>query len=134
MKKIHLLTLLISDLALFSCTTNEPKSDIHLNKGEKWKVNSEMKPHIDRGDEILDAFVAEEYNDYSSLAKDLKAQNSALIKSCTMTGEGHNELHKWLHPHMELINKLSQSKDQKEVADIISQLEDSFKLYHTYFE
>lgn len=134
MKKTHLLNLLISALALFSCTTNEPKSDIHLNNGEKWRVNSEMKPHIERGGEILEAYISNEDDDYLTLAKDLNTQNTALIKSCTMTGDGHNELHKWLHPHMEMIEKLDQAKDQKEAATIITQLEESFNLYHTYFE
>lgn len=72
--------------------------------------------------------------DYHALAKGLKRQNEQLIKSCTMEGRGHDELHKWLHPHMTLIEKLARTNESSEAQMIVQQLEESFRLYNSYFE
>ena len=51
-----------------------------------------------------------------------------------MKGESHEELHKWLHPHMQLIEELAQAKDSDEADPIIRDLEDSFNTYDSYFQ
>ena len=112
----------------------ETTSAINLNQGEKWQVNPEMKPHIEKGKELLADFISTESQDYQELAENLKAQNSALIKSCTMKGESHDELHKWLHPHLELTNALAEAESAEEAEEIVSELQQSFKMYQNYFE
>ncbi|HMS50766.1 MAG: hypothetical protein IT272_02045 [Chitinophagales bacterium] len=135
MKQIQKLVLMIVGMAIFfACNTNHSKGELKLNNGEKWKVNEEMKPHIEKGNEILKEFISKQDQDYRKLAESLKEQNNALIKSCTMKGESHDELHKWLHPHMELIKKLSNVRDSKEAGGIISELEKSFETYYIYFQ
>ncbi len=135
MNNIQTLFLMITALTfIFACNPNSSKSNIHLNDGEKWNVNSEMKPHIEKGEKILNEFISKNDTDYPQLAKKLNKQNNALIQSCTMTGESHEELHKWLHPHMELIKALSNVQDLDEAREILSKLEASFKTYHTYFQ
>lgn len=57
-----------------------------------------------------------------------------LIGSCTMQGESHDELHKWLHPHIALIKKLEDAKDPKVAEVIVGQIEQSFQTYQNYFE
>ncbi|MBB4118998.1 Skp family chaperone for outer membrane proteins [Mesonia hippocampi] len=135
MKRIQKLALMIVGVAvMLSCNSNYQKSDINLNNGEKWTVNNEMKPHIEKGNALLDSFISQQDKDYLGLAKNLKAQNKALIKSCTMKGESHDELHKWLNPHMELIEALSNTKNDKDATLIVAKLENSFKTYNTYFQ
>jgi hypothetical protein len=107
---------------------------LSLNEGKKWPVNAEMKPHIEKAHEILKEYQARQDEDFKTLAEALDAQNTSLIKSCTMTGEGHEELHKWLYPHMELIDKLSDAKDKSSADQIISELENSFNTYHEFFK
>ena len=119
---------------IIACESNHQKSDINLNNGEKWIVNSEMKPHIEKSKELLKKYNSTKGNDYKQLAEDLKDQNNALIKSCTMKGESHDELHKWLHPHMGIIEDLSNAKDLNEAETIISRLEASFKTYDKHFQ
>lgn len=102
-----------------------------LNVGEKWQVNIEMKPYIIEGQNLLNAY---DKGDYKMLAKQLKEKNSGLIKSCTMGGKSHDELHKWLHPHLQLVAALENAKNEQEANAIIDQLSQSFTLYHTYFE
>jgi hypothetical protein len=117
-----------------ACDSNYSISDLKLNNGDKWKVNAEMKPHIEMGNEILKTYLAQKGTNYHELAEDLKNQNNTLIKSCTMKGASHDELHKWLHPHMALIQDLSKARDSKEAELIVSRIEQSFKIYNFYFE
>lgn len=135
MKKIQKQILMIFGLiSIIACDSNHQKSDIKLDNGEKWEVNAEMKPHIKKGSETLDMFISQKNVDYQNLAEELKTQNNLLIKSCTMKGESHDELHKWLHPHMELIEELSNTKNDNDAKEIITKLESSFKTYHKYFQ
>jgi hypothetical protein len=129
------LILLFAGITLFfACQSHQNTGPIKLNHGEKWAVNAEMKPHIEQGINILNDYVAQSGSDYKKLAADLKTQNDQLVKSCTMSGESHDELHKWLHPHMELVGELAAATDPKTAETIIGQLEQSFKTYQNYFK
>jgi hypothetical protein len=107
---------------------------LKLNSGEKWLVNEEMRPFIEEAERILNEFVDNKLTDYKTLASKLSEQNSGLIKSCTMKGESHDELHKWLLPHMDLIKSLDQEKDTDRAGTIVHDLRLSFDTYHQYFK
>lgn len=107
---------------------------IQLNNGEKWIVNEEMKPFILEAETNLNDYLKSNSRYYKTLAEQLKEKNSGLIKSCTMKGESHDELHKWLLPHIELIKKLEKSTNNDEAIKVIEQLNTSFKTYHQYFQ
>lgn len=107
---------------------------IRLNNGEKWMVNEEMKPFIIESEEILVQFIESESRDYQQLAAQLEVKNSGLIKSCTMKGESHDELHKWLHPHIDLIKELKQEEKFDKAKSLVQELNNSFKTYHQFFE
>lgn len=145
-----------STLVLFGCgnhTTSEQLSDtethathesghsaeitaeaIELNQGEKWAVNDEMKPFITESENLITAYNTAGSTDYKTLASQLKTQTSGLIKSCTMKGKSHDELHKWLHPYMEQVEHLSNAPDEALAEKHLADIEKSFTLYHTYFE
>ena len=65
--------------------------------------------------------------------KEIIIKNDELINSCTMDGKSHDELHKWLAPHLELVEKLGAS-DDAEAKELVSKLADSYKTYHEYFQ
>ena len=123
-----------SIIFLSACNSKHSTGETNLQNGQKWKVNAEMKPHIDQGIGVLKAYLSQGNTDYSALEKALQVQNTDLIESRTLKGESHDELHKWLHPHMALIEKLSKAKDLTEANTIISQIEQSFKNHQNYFE
>ena len=110
---------------------NSGEVSIELDNGKKWKVNTEMTPFITSGEQILNEF---DGKDYKALAKQLKEKNNGLIKSCTMNGKSHDELHKWLHPHLQLVDALSKAKNEQEAEEVISELKKSFTTYNTYFQ
>ncbi len=151
MKKLVLLV--ISAFVLSSCNNNPKESNsnqetakqaehhqddehaeaIQLNHSEKWVVNNEMKPFVLEGESLVNNYLQNKQTDYKALASQVKAQNSMLVKSCTMDGKSHEELHKWLHPHLELVKALENAADTVKAADIVTQLQDSYQLYHQYF-
>ncbi len=109
-------------------------SPIELNNGEKWAVNEEMKPFIDDAEKLLSAYIKKGDGDFHSLAEKLREKNQELIKSCTMEGKSHQELHKWLEPHLELVDELTDAQDAETANAIIAKLSDSYKLYNQYFD
>lgn len=152
MKKI--LWIALVSFSVMSCNSSPEKTDgdatvtlheedhhhddsaeaIELNDGQKWQVNDEMKPFVEAGESSLNAFLNSSSKDYAALAKQLKEQNDALIKSCTMTGKSHDELHKWLHPHLELVEELSKASGEQQGNELTARLKKSFETYHQYFQ
>ena len=113
---------------------DESSEAIELNNGEKWLVNEEMKPFVLKGEELVNSYIQNNHTDYKALAQQVKDQNSQLIKSCTMDGKSHDELHKWLHPHLELVKELENSSDENEAKEIVLKLQKSNEMYHQYFK
>lgn len=60
-------------------------------------MNDEMKPFVAKGEGLVTTYLQSSQTNYNKLAQKLKDQNNQLIKSCTMKGKSHDELHKWLH-------------------------------------
>lgn len=113
---------------------NESSEAVELNNGEKWVVNEEMKPFVMKGEELVNTYIQDGQTDYKALAEQLKDQNNQLIKSCTMTGKSHDELHKWLHPHLAIVKTLEDETEAGKTNEIVSQLQHSYKEYHEYFQ
>ena len=128
------LIVVFSTLLFWAACNTAPIGNLKLNNGEKWAVNAEMKPHLEKANQVLKEYLTQNGTDYKKLAADLKAQNDQLIKSCTMKGESHDELHKWLHPHIELISKLADASDENLAKSIIAQLEQSVNTYQNYLQ
>lgn len=114
--------------------TEESSNEIKLNNGKKWEVNEEMKPFILEAEILLNEYIDNGASDYQTLASQLKDKNKGLIQNCSMKGVSHDELHKWLHPHMDLIDFFGKSEGNEDAQVIIQQLEKSFDTFHLYFE
>lgn len=112
---------------------DENSEAIELNNGEKWLVNEEMKPFVLKGEELVNEYIQANKTDYKELAVQLKNKNSQLIKSCTMDGKSHDELHKWLHPHLELVKELENETDTTKANEIVSKIQHSYQVYHQFF-
>jgi len=78
----------------------EPEPEIlQLNNGEKWAANTETVEAIDNMIVIL----ATEYDEervinYSSDGQKLEIEFNKMIENCTMTGEAHEQLHRYIMP------------------------------------
>lgn len=107
--------------------------NISLNNDERWKVNEEMKPFIRNGENLISQYLNNNNNDYQKLATELENENSNLIKSCTMEGKSHEELHKWLHPHLELVRELQKQNNSEAARLVVNKIKDSYTLFYKYF-
>ena len=107
--------------------------EIELDNGQKWAVNKEMIPYVLNGEKLVSTYLANNETDYAALAKNIGLENGKLIKSCTMQGKSHEELHKWLNPHLLLVEDLEDATTTDEAAAVIKKLEASYKMYHEYF-
>ncbi|HRP01383.1 MAG TPA: hypothetical protein PLE30_01935 [Candidatus Kapabacteria bacterium] len=114
--------------------SEEDNSPLTLDNGKKWKVNDEMRPFVLQGEEIVGKFYDLKDTNYAALAVDIKRLDDELIKSCTMDGKSHDELHKWLNPHLELVDDLSKASTASNGSAIVAKLKDSYKKYHQYFQ
>lgn len=113
---------------------NENSDIIELNNGEKWKVNEEMKPFVSKGEELVNTYIQTNGTDYKLLAEEIKSENSKLIKSCTMKGKSHDELHKWLLPHLEIVKTLEAETDSVKATHAVTNLQQSYQDYHKNFK
>ena len=118
----------------FSCRNNTKDTRIILNNGMKWKINTEMMPPLEVSKKLISEFVANDEKDFYALADKLKENNKLLISSCTMKGKSHDELHKWLHPYMTLVDDLENAENESEANQVFKRIEQSFIIFNQYFE
>jgi hypothetical protein len=112
---------------------HEDADSIVLNHNEKWKVESAMLAHIRHMEQDINAFEATGPKDYNVLATKLKTNIDLLTSSCTMTGQAHDELHKWLLPYIDTVESLANSKSEKEAAEVLETIKHSFQTFNKYF-
>ncbi|HMN32793.1 MAG: hypothetical protein IT215_01015 [Chitinophagaceae bacterium] len=152
MKQIPLILALSVCSVFYSCNNTAPSENnssqitvnhseeqnqeeaIILDNGKKWKVNDNMLPYILDAEKIFIAYLDNHDVDFKKLAKDLENKNDSLTSNCTMEGQAHDELHKWLLPHLELTEKLSSAESENEAQNQIKELKLSFETFHKYFE
>ena len=107
---------------------------IQLNNGEKWEVNADMLPPIQNMELQINAFIESDEKDYNLLAQGLKSDIDELTSSCTMTGQAHDELHKWLLPYIDLVNELLEAETEAEEVQQFENIQASFATYNQHFE
>jgi TolA-binding protein len=113
---------------------SEEIQSIELNNGEKWKVDSNMMPHIRNMESDINSFSNLEKKDYKSLAEKLQSNIDLLTSNCTMEGKAHDELHKWLLPYIDLVTELSKAQNETEAAKQFENIQTSFRTFNQYFQ
>jgi hypothetical protein len=104
-----------------------------LNEGEKWKVNTEMLPHILRMEDRLQTFEQSKEKDFKAFGEKSQHDFELLIASCTMKGESHEQLHKWLILHIQLVKDMAVVENSVDGSKLCKQMEHSFNTFNEYF-
>ena len=107
---------------------------IELNNGEKWTVDANMLTHIRTMENDVISFAKVEQKDYKVLSEKLQASIDLLTSNCTMTGQAHDELHKWLLPYMDLVEELSEPEDKIEAEKQFQEIQTSITTFNHYFQ
>lgn len=151
--KTKILTLLIVPTFFFACNQSVEKEEIvedetehkhadhsdkiNLNEGKKWKVDPEMLEIIQKMKSDIVTFSSgkeSELKDYQELSDKIQTNIEELTSSCTMTGQAHDELHKWLLPFIELAGEFEECSEMHAAKEIHLALKESFVEFEVYFE
>ena len=116
------------------------EAQIQLNNGKKWKIPKNMIQHIrDMEKEVLDfesrtkSYETINLAEYQVLGNILNTKIQLLTASCTMSGQAHDELHKWLVPYIQLAESLLETKNTEEAKKIYPKIKHAFEVFHQYF-
>lgn len=144
----------IASLLLLSCS-NDPKPNtetaqvtetpapqedafgakpIELNKGNKWVLTKEMNEYVEQGSALVKRYLDANQTDYRRLAADLNDRTHKMIAANTLTGPAHDELHKWLEHHSNLIIALDLASDEKQARAVARVIKGSYDRYEQYFQ
>lgn len=110
------------------------EASLSLNNGSRWKVNETMMPFVTKMEKDIYGINPESVEDAKLLAETLQQRIDSLTSNCTMDGQAHEELHKWLLPHIELVKALSEANSLEASATIQEDLKQSMKTFEQYFE
>jgi hypothetical protein len=99
---------------LLSCGTKEKHDHAHpgaptvsLNQGEPWEANRETTEGINQMIGLITEFQLQSDEDYPTLKADLVSEFDTILQKCTMKGEAHNQLHHYLEPLKQELDRLS---------------------------
>lgn len=107
---------------------------INLNQGKKWIVPAEMQGYLTQSETLVANFFPKTIVDYHLLAKQLQNLKSELVQNCTMKDQGHDALHLWLVPYMDLLDTLAATENTNDGEIIVKELTHAFEIYHQHFE
>lgn len=99
-------------------------SHVKLDNGKRWVANAETTEGIKNMMNFIYDFEAE-VQTYEQLQEDLQNEFRMIFKKCTMTGEAHDQLHNYLIPLKEKIEKVSEEN--------LSEIQDYLNTYKNYF-
>jgi len=117
-----------------SCGHKHDDSPLVLDNGQKWTIISSMDVYLQEMEDLVTNFKGENLEDHQELAKELKDNIGLLTSNCTMKGQAHDELHKWLLPYIELVDNYSKADSKQAAARHFAKVKSSFEAYNKYFK
>ena len=108
---------------------------VMLNNGEKWQANPETSAGISNMLDLAERFgrgEAAAATDCADLAKALKKEFNTIFEKCTMKGEAHDQLHKFLLPMVQQFKLIGEGKGN-ECKQHVKSLTSHLKEYGNYF-
>ncbi len=110
---------------------------IVLVNGKKWVVVPEMMAFIKNIENGVSEFSKKEgatFEEHKKISKLIDENLESLTSNCTMTGQAHDELHKWLLPFLDLATEFSEASNLEEAQGAYHKINESFKEFNIYFE
>ena len=114
----------------------QPVENIHsieLINGEKWQVAEHMLAHIRNMEKDVSGYDKTQQNGFENLASKLESNTELLTSNCTMTGQAHDELHKWLLPFIDLVGEFSEVENPEAATALFEKIKSSFTEFNQYF-
>lgn len=105
-----------------------------LNDGKKWNMNPEMLVLVQSMEKDIKGFSASKLIDFKTFGENLDGRVNELTASCTMEGQAHDELHKWLMPFIHQIKHLKDAENEADAKESLANLKESLVTFNQYFE
>ena len=131
------------------CSSNTPSKELHKplptptrqtsdgitpNGESLWKVNRATNTGVANMVQLLNSFQnTDDIKAYANLHKQLDDEVLTIFTKCNMKGEGHNQLHNFLLPLYEDIEKLKNG-DLNGCQETFIRLRKRLAIYPLYFE
>lgn len=107
---------------------------LQLNNGNLWEANLETTHRIDNMKILIKSFSeGDNMEAYPSVKQNLEKEFGTIIAKCTMTGEAHNQLHKYLVPMKGLFDGLAASDLETRKASL-NRINTHLEAYTKYFK
>lgn len=130
--------LLLSSCGQQSETKEIPSAyvDVHLelDNGNKWKMSEHMMAHMKTSFDLIENASKSDNVDSQDLANELSSLKNNLIDDCDMRGTGHDQLHSWLMPYIDLLEDLKGANSSEEQSQVIEDLKGAKELFYAHFE
>ncbi len=107
-----------------------PSVNVQLNAGEKWTANQETTQGINNMVKIVEGGLESEDPKMPKLKGALEQELKTIYAKCTMTGTAHDQLHNYLLPLKEKIDKVAESENKI----ILIELQSYLSVYPNYFQ
>ena len=110
--------------------------ELKLNNGEKWEANPETTQGIANMKMTLEEYASQPVTTrgyYPGLAQKLIAEFSDIFQNCTMKGDAHDQLHRYLLPMKPYLEKIG-SGDTKDAEQATAELTKYLNYYDSYFK
>lgn len=107
---------------------------IALNNGKKWKVDEHMLVCIRRMESEAKISDKDGKQNHKALSDSLTKNIELLTSNCTMKGQAHDELHKWLLPFIEQVESFSKTAEKTDSNQAVKEFQASFEVFNKYFE
>ncbi len=106
---------------------------VELVDNKKWVIDKEMMVHIRNMESDVNNFSGKDSKAYDELGEKLDKNVDLLTSNCTMTGQGHDEMHKWLLPYIDLVEELNEAETVEQQEKSLEAIKVSFIELNKFF-
>lgn len=113
--------------------TTVQSDSISLDNNKRWKTDDPTRIGFTKLKSDYDKLSKSKKIKYNDASVELNKDIQAIFKACKMTGQGHDELHKFIEKLMNSLNQMK-SKDESTAKSAFLQFGKDLATYSDYFE
>jgi hypothetical protein len=128
------LPLVLSACAPVRHSSTPAHSELALNEGVKWVVHTNMMAHLRNMERAVQDFERSAQRDHTVLAGSIQDNLGKLVTNCTMEGQAHDELHKWLMPFLGLSAEYAKATAPGLQQQKFAEIKTALTVFNDYFQ
>lgn len=105
-----------------------------LNQGQAWSLDMSTRLIFGKIESTIQHASRDDLADLKQTGFTLEQQKNELIQGCSMTGEGHNQLHTFLSTFNKSIQSLTNAPDLAQAQTAIAGLDEQIAIFRRTFK